>query len=78
MDKEPEVTIRELYPTLSNTELEAAEENLERYLELVLRIYERIRAEPESYAQFKALTASEKPLTCMPKGRFVRNLPLNK
>lgn len=58
MDKKPEVTVRELYPTLSNTEIEAAEENLERYIELVLRIYERIRSEPESYAQFKELTTS--------------------
>ena len=59
MDKEPEITIRALYPTLSDTELETAEENLERYIELALRIYERIRSEPESYAQFKALTASQ-------------------
>jgi hypothetical protein len=40
-------------------QLEEAEEAFERYLGLALRIYERIQADPDAYAQFKALTASE-------------------
>ena len=52
-------TIRDLYPHLSDEELREADENLGRYIELTLRIYERIRNDPEAYARFKALTASE-------------------
>jgi len=56
--KEQEIiTIRNLYPDLNEEELKEAEENMERYLELVLRIYERIRGDPEAYSAFKALTA---------------------
>lgn len=52
-------TIRDLYPHLSDGELKEADENLGRYIELTLRIYERIRNDPKAYARFKALTASE-------------------
>jgi len=58
MDSEAAVTIRELYPELDDEQLKKAEENLERYLELAMRIYERIRNDPDAYAQFKALTDS--------------------
>lgn len=58
-----EPTIRDLYPHLSEEELKEAEENLERYLELSLRMYERIRSDPKAYAQFKALTASNTKAT---------------
>jgi len=51
-------TIRDLYPGLSDEQLKEAEENLGRYLELALRIYDRIRSDPEAYSQFRALTAS--------------------
>ena len=43
-----ELTIRDLYPDLSEEELKIAEENLERYLELVVRIFKRIEAEKKS------------------------------
>jgi hypothetical protein len=39
------VTIKELYPALTDSELVEAEDNLERYLALVLRIFERIELE---------------------------------
>jgi hypothetical protein len=39
------VTIRDLYPHLTHEELVEAEENIERYLEFVLRLYERLKAE---------------------------------
>ena len=58
MENYKEMTIRDLYPHLNEEQLKEAEENLERYLELVLRIYERIHNDPEAYSAFKALTAS--------------------
>jgi hypothetical protein len=39
------ITIKQLYPTLSKTELKIAEENIQAYLELVLRIYQRLEQE---------------------------------
>src|SRR5580698_8516673 len=56
MDNNVVPTIRDLYPNLSENELAIAEDNLEQYLLLMLRIYERIQADPESYARFRALT----------------------
>lgn len=53
-----ERTIRDLYPDLTDDELAAAEENLDRYVAVVLSIYERIRENPEAYAEFKALTGA--------------------
>ena len=52
-------TIRDLYPHLDAGQLKEAEENLERYLVFALRLYERIEADPEAYARFKALTAQD-------------------
>lgn len=42
------MTIKDLYPNLSDGELKEAEENLDRYLELVLRIYNRINDSPRA------------------------------
>ena len=53
---EPAVTIRDLYPHLNGEQLKEADENLARYLELTLRIYDRIRQDPDAYARFKTLT----------------------
>jgi hypothetical protein len=52
------ITIRDLYPDLDDEQLKEAEENLQRYLELTLRIYDRIRQDPDAYARFKTLTGS--------------------
>ncbi len=38
-------TIHDLYPDLTDKELAEAEDNLERYLALVLRIFERTELE---------------------------------
>ena len=54
-----EITIASLYPRLSENQLQDAEETIEQYLQLALRIYERIRQEPELYAQFRHLTANK-------------------
>jgi len=50
-------TTRDLFPNLGEEQIKEAEENLDRYLELALRIYERLRQDPAAYVQFKALTA---------------------
>ena len=39
------ITIKQLYPSLSEAELKVAEENLTAYLALVLRIYRRLERE---------------------------------
>jgi hypothetical protein len=57
---EPRPSIRDLYPDLDAERLKDAEENLGRYLELAVRMYDRIRQDPEAYARFKTLTDSEK------------------
>lgn len=41
LDDKPGLTIRDLYPHYTDEELAEAEDNLERYLTLVLRIFER-------------------------------------
>jgi len=43
------ITIRDLYPDMSEDELAVAEANLRRYVASIVRIYERIRAEGGSW-----------------------------
>jgi hypothetical protein len=50
-------SLRELYPNATDEELAKAEANLIADVQLTLRMYERIRNDPESYQQFRALTA---------------------
>ncbi len=45
----PAPTIRDLYPNLSPNELAEAEKNLEAYLQIALRIFERLEAEKNRY-----------------------------
>jgi hypothetical protein len=68
MDTNPVPTIRDLYPHFTEQQLAEAEDNLERYLTLVLRIYERIQANSESYAHFRALTEKIRAVSCKPSG----------
>jgi hypothetical protein len=56
-DREPRIS--DLYPELDGNELRRAEDNLDEYIKLILRIYERIRLDPEAHSRFKALTASK-------------------
>jgi hypothetical protein len=70
---DPDICIRDLYPRLNEEESKQAEENLKRYVELELRVYERILADPEAYARFKALTASHLRRTVPDKGRAFLN-----
>jgi hypothetical protein len=45
MDKKPAPTIRDLYPDLSDEQLAEVEDTWERYLALVLRIFERLESQ---------------------------------
>lgn len=71
-DKLP--SLADFYPNLRPEELRAAEENLDRYLELALRIFSRIKADPQEYARFKALTDKELQSTINDKGRPLHDL----
>lgn len=51
--------LADLYPDLTEEQLQEADERLTRYVELALRIYNRIRNDPEAYARFKALTSGQ-------------------
>ncbi len=54
-----DITLGDLYPLLDQQERSEAEGNLDRYLELALRVYERIRADDLECVQLRALTAPE-------------------
>ena len=45
MDESSSLKISDLYPGLSADELREAEDNVKRYLTVVMRIYERLAAE---------------------------------
>ena len=51
--------LQECFPELSTDELDEAEENFRQYVALTTRMYTRIKGDPESYQQFKALTDPE-------------------
>ena len=61
------ITISDLYPTFTDQELKEAEENLDRYLEFALRLYDRIQADPKAYCRFKALTCFQPNLRMKPE-----------
>ena len=50
MSKKADPTIRNLYPDFSEKEVAEAEDNLDRYLALVLRIFERKEWETDPQA----------------------------
>jgi aryl carrier-like protein len=45
MDPDQPITLHDLYPHFTDEQLEEAEANLERYLAVMMRIAERLRAE---------------------------------
>jgi len=57
-----------LYPDLSEEQLQEAAETLDRYLEVVFEIYERLRADQVAYAQFRTLITEISTLVCTPRG----------
>lgn len=51
--------LRALFPEFADEKLRDAKERLDDYLAFVVRLYERIRTDPEAYARFKSLTAEQ-------------------
>jgi hypothetical protein len=49
-------TLRELYPDLADEDLGSAAEALDRYIDLVARITERIAQDPDAMARHRSLT----------------------
>ena len=54
------ITFKDLYPQLSPEELLEAEENMNRYIELCLRIYTRIKADPQESARLDELLKEQR------------------
>lgn len=63
MNNEP-ITIRKLYPDFNDQQLKIAEENLQQYLGLIIRMYSRIEQDETALAEFRALTEA-KPLSIL-------------
>lgn len=58
--------LRALYPELTEEQLHEADENVKNYLDLILRIYERVQSDPDSYTRFRNLTREAGTLPCTP------------
>jgi len=56
--RDKDISLPNLYPLLDEAQLKKTAENLELYLELVLQVYERLKADPEAYSQYAVLTSS--------------------
>ena len=63
----PEVTLREIFPQLTDAQLQDAERRLDEYLALAFRIWTRIESDPQALAEFEALTANESRPRIEPK-----------
>jgi hypothetical protein len=57
--EKPAPTLRALYPHLTDEELRVAQDTLEQYIALVLRIYERVAADPAGYAHLRSLLGTD-------------------
>ena len=55
MNEKP-ITIRDLYPHMTEEELAVAEANLKRYVAVIVRIYDRLHSEGKSWPA---------PITCL-------------
>jgi hypothetical protein len=62
MENKPAPTIRDLYPGLNEEQLAQVEDSLERYLTLVLRIFERLESATDAPAG--DLTSNAGELSC--------------
>ena len=57
--RHPAASLRDLYPNLTDAEIAEAEENFTRYLEVVLRIYDRVHNDPDAIERWRALTGTQ-------------------
>lgn len=64
MEHQRKLSIRDLYPSLKESELAETEQTLSQYLTLILRIFERL--ESERYPQPDPLTENNGTLVCTP------------
>lgn len=70
------ITLRDIHPEWTDEQCERAEETLDQYLEVVVRIANRIFNDPKAYAEFLALTASlSKPYDDSCRNTPPRNAP---
>jgi hypothetical protein len=60
MDDPANNTIRGLFPSLNDSEASEASDNFDAYLALIVRIYDRISADPESLADLRAAMAAHR------------------
>ena len=67
MDEKPAPTIRDLYPYLNDDQLAEVEDTWERYLALVLRIFERLESQTDLSAGH--LTQDSKEIPCELQGQ---------
>ena len=61
-----QVILKKLYPELDDRQLKEIEETLEQYIEVVLRIYNRLRLEKEE-GEPPTLTPHDNEPTMIPK-----------
>jgi len=52
-NEKPDPDFQKLFPDLNGKKLRQAQENFDRYLDLALRIYERIRQDPAACTTFR-------------------------
>lgn len=64
-------TFRELYPHLTDEQLRDAEDRFDRYIALAVRVFERLRNDPEFPENLRTLTAEpdDRTMSCG-KGRL--------
>jgi len=60
VNEDQPITIAELYPNLTESELEEAKANLGRYLQALIRMTERLRGEGRSINDLGDLTTPSK------------------
>jgi len=66
MKEQRHLTIRDLYPEMSDAELTQAEQNLRRYVQIISAIYERLKAEGKSWPGLEETTLGRTDLTHRP------------
>ena len=52
MEDQHPITISDLYPDMSPEKLQEAEANLRRYVQILLRIHQRLNAEGKTWPRF--------------------------
>ena len=62
------LTLRQLYPHLSDSQVSEADEMLSQYVSFALRVFQRIEQDPDAWARFQALTVGRRDLRMKHKG----------